>query len=127
MSDITIGYKGSTIGTMDATGTKTLLTSGKYCEDDIAVEYVKPSGGGSGADYSKLVAGTYGNVVVDSDGVMTSSTAFTTNYAYPLTKPIQINSGDVIQIAVLSSIRAFHEWHLMNGTTELQSATTTNL
>lgn len=46
MSDITISYKGSSIATMDATGTKTLLTEGKYCEDDITLEYVKPSGGG---------------------------------------------------------------------------------
>lgn len=47
MSDITISYKGNSIATMDATGTKTLLTEGKYCEDDIEVAYVKP-GGGSG-------------------------------------------------------------------------------
>lgn len=47
MSDITISYKGSSIATMDATGTKTLLTEGKYCEDDIEVAYVKPSGGGA--------------------------------------------------------------------------------
>ena len=47
MSDITINYKGSAIATMDASGTKTLLTDGKYCEDDIEVVYVKPGGGGS--------------------------------------------------------------------------------
>ena len=46
MSDVTINYKGSSIATMDASGTKTLLTEGKYCEDDIEVVYVKPSGGG---------------------------------------------------------------------------------
>ena len=51
MSDITINYKGAAISTMDASGTKTLLTEGKYCEDDIEVVYVKPSGGG-GADYT---------------------------------------------------------------------------
>ena len=45
MSDISISYKGNTIATMDATGTKTLLTSGKYCEDDISIAYTKPSGG----------------------------------------------------------------------------------
>ena len=44
MSDISISYKGNTIATMDASGTKTLLTSGKYCEDDITLQYVKPSG-----------------------------------------------------------------------------------
>lgn len=46
MSDITINYKGSPIATMDASGTKTLLTEGKYCEDDLEVVYVKPGGGG---------------------------------------------------------------------------------
>ena len=46
MSDITISYKGSSIATMDATGTKTLLTEGKYCEDDITIDYVKSGGGG---------------------------------------------------------------------------------
>lgn len=47
MSDISINYKGSAIATMDASGTKTLLTEGKYCEDDIEVVYVKSGGGGS--------------------------------------------------------------------------------
>lgn len=45
MSDVTINYKGSSIATMDASGTKTLLTEGKYCEDDIEVVYMKPGGG----------------------------------------------------------------------------------
>lgn len=45
MSDVTITYKGSPIATMDASGTKTLTTQGKYCEADIGVEYVKPSSG----------------------------------------------------------------------------------
>ena len=31
MSDIAINYKGNAIATMDASGTKTLLTEGKYC------------------------------------------------------------------------------------------------
>ena len=50
MSDITINYKGSAIATMDASGTKSLLTEGKYCEDDINVVYVKPASGG---EYTK--------------------------------------------------------------------------
>lgn len=45
MSDVTIKYKGQSIATMDASGTKTLNTQGKYCEANIGVEYVKPSGG----------------------------------------------------------------------------------
>ena len=45
MADVEIAYKGSLIASMDATGSKTLLTEGKYCEDDIAVYYSRPSGG----------------------------------------------------------------------------------
>lgn len=43
MPDVTISYKDSQIASMDASGTKTLLTEGKYCEDDIVVSYTKPS------------------------------------------------------------------------------------
>lgn len=42
MADVNITYKGASIATMDASGTKTLETSGKYCEDDIAVVYTDP-------------------------------------------------------------------------------------
>lgn len=45
MSDITVTFKNETILTMDASGSKPLLTRGKYCEDDISISYVKPSGG----------------------------------------------------------------------------------
>lgn len=42
MSDINISYKGNSIATLDATGSKTLLTQGKYCEGNIEVAYTKP-------------------------------------------------------------------------------------
>ncbi len=41
MADVEIKYKGAVIATLDETGTKTLKTSGKYCEDDITVSYTK--------------------------------------------------------------------------------------
>lgn len=47
MADVTLSYKGSDILELSDSGSATLKTGGKYCEDDIAVEYVKPSGGGS--------------------------------------------------------------------------------
>ena len=47
MADVTINYEGNAIATMSASGTKTLLTAGKYCDDDIEVVYVSPGGGGS--------------------------------------------------------------------------------
>lgn len=46
MADVTINYEGNAIATMSASGTKTLLTEGKYCTDDIEVVYVSPGGGG---------------------------------------------------------------------------------
>lgn len=44
MADVTIKYRGSSISTMSASGTKTLQTEGKYCDSDIVVEYDKPAG-----------------------------------------------------------------------------------
>ena len=41
MADVEIKYKDAVIATLDETGTKTLKTSAKYCEDDISVFYTK--------------------------------------------------------------------------------------
>ena len=41
MPDVNISYKGSQIASMESSGVKTLLTSGKYCENDIFVSYNK--------------------------------------------------------------------------------------
>lgn len=46
MADVTISYKGESIATMSASGTKTLQTQGKYCEDNITVQYTSPGSGG---------------------------------------------------------------------------------
>lgn len=43
MAGVTISYKGSQIASMISTGTKTLTTSGQYCEDNITVGYSAPS------------------------------------------------------------------------------------
>ena len=56
MSDVTINYRGNAIATMDASGTKTLQTEGKYCDDDIGVVYVKPAGGDQ---YTLLASGIF--------------------------------------------------------------------
>lgn len=47
MADVTLSYKGSDILELSDSGSATLKTGGTYCEADIEVEYVKPSGGGS--------------------------------------------------------------------------------
>ena len=41
MADVEIKYKDAVIATLNETGTKTLKTSGKYCESDITVSYTK--------------------------------------------------------------------------------------
>lgn len=46
MADVTIKYRGLDIATMNATGTKTLNTIGKYCDSNIVVEYTKPESAG---------------------------------------------------------------------------------
>lgn len=45
MADVMLTYKGTTIAELNDSGSKMLRTAGKYCEADIGVEYVKPSGG----------------------------------------------------------------------------------
>lgn len=43
MSELNIKYKDTSIATLDASGTKTCQTSGKYLEGDIVVEYTRPN------------------------------------------------------------------------------------
>ena len=43
MAEVSINYKGKAIAEMNESGTKTLKTSGQYCEGDIAVTYIRPS------------------------------------------------------------------------------------
>lgn len=48
MADVIIKYKDSIIAELDSdTTSKTLKTSGKYCEGDVAVSYTPPTGVGS--------------------------------------------------------------------------------
>lgn len=58
MADVTLKYKGATIGELSETGNKTIKTAGKYCEADILLNYIKQSGG--------LVKKT-GSFVLDAD------------------------------------------------------------
>lgn len=51
MADVSISYKDATIAQMSVSGTKTLLTADNYCENNIVVEYTRPTA-------SDLVSGT---------------------------------------------------------------------
>ena len=67
MADLTIKYKGQPITELSDSGTKTLKTAGKYCEDDISVEYAKPAGGGGGGGFAETICGVAGNNIVSSN------------------------------------------------------------
>lgn len=43
MADLSIKYKDSEITSLSTSGTKILTTKGMYCEDDIIIDYIKPS------------------------------------------------------------------------------------
>ena len=45
MADVTLKYKGATIGELSESGNKTIETAGKYCEADILLEYQKSAAG----------------------------------------------------------------------------------
>lgn len=55
MAEVTINYKDAVIATMDDSGTKTLQTQGKYCEDNIEIVYDRPSGGGGVGGLANMV------------------------------------------------------------------------
>lgn len=46
MPDVTLLYKDQTILELDESATRYIKLSGKYCEDDISLTYVKSGGGG---------------------------------------------------------------------------------
>jgi hypothetical protein len=60
MADVSIKYKGSAVAEMSESGSKTLKTSGKYCESDIVVEYTaKGSGIPEEAKIKYIIPATY--------------------------------------------------------------------
>lgn len=87
MADVTINYEGNAIATMSASGTKTLLTEGKYCTDDIEVVYVSPGGGGGAMLSGYFTPGS------DLGTVTISELAGTTLNHFLLKVTGNINSG----------------------------------
>ena len=61
---VNIKYKNNSIATLTDTGTKTLKTSGKYCEADIIVENTKDGGGGGNELFhAEITPATSGEVL----------------------------------------------------------------
>ena len=47
MADVEVSYRGQIIRSMSASGQEVLHTEGKYCDDDITIDYTQPGGGGA--------------------------------------------------------------------------------
>lgn len=69
MADVTLKYKGATIGELSETGNKTIETAGKYCEADILLEYVKSGGSGE-----NVTIGKKGTITLSEDVISTTIT-----------------------------------------------------
>lgn len=96
MADVTLTYKGSTIAEMDTSGSKTLKTAGKYCEGDIGVSYVKPSGGGGSTDNEDAIISrtitSYSNPRITSLGEYAlSNCSMLTSVDFPLVTKMGIS------------------------------------
>ena len=94
MADVIVRYKGNTIAEMNESGGKTLKTSGKYCEDDIGIEYVK-SGGGAIVSKPELWEGVN---FIDYEGTIIETwtpeeTASKTELPTPPTHEYLVNDG----------------------------------
>lgn len=109
--DVIVSYAGADIATMSDSGTKTLKTQGKYCTDDITIEYTKPSGGGDSQLYI-LTLYTYGNTDVRANNkAVQPDTAYKTNvddaitfYTYGdyiLDTVTGVTSGDTVQFTTV--------------------------
>ena len=86
MSEINITYKGNTIATMDASGQKTLLTEGKYCEDNIGITYARPAVG-----VTNLVQGTF--TTGSTRGVADTITIPYSGSGYPIAIMVYVDGG----------------------------------
>ena len=98
MADVTLTYKGSTILSMDATASKTIKTGGKFCEGDIGVSYVKPSGGG---EVYAAISVTYpaGSVCTATNGTITLTAADTSGQVvFGIPEPASIPEAWTINI-----------------------------
>lgn len=93
---VNIKYKNNSIAELSDTGTKTLKTAGKYCEDDISVEYTKPTGGGGATEpyveevyntLNELISATlHGHKVIRSYGFYNSRNLTSINFPIGLTQ-----------------------------------------
>ena len=61
MADVEVSYENTLIRSLSASGQAVLHTAGKYCDDDITIDYTAPGGGGPVIIASGTMTGTGSN------------------------------------------------------------------
>ena len=126
----TVTYKGSTIATAE-NATKTLLTEGKYLEDDITIVDVTSGGGGSTLITKNISAnGTYNASSDSADGYSSVTVAVPASAVDTGTKNITANGNNqdvvgyaAVNVAVPNSYSAGDEGKVVsNGALVSQTA-----
>ena len=146
MADVSITYKGNEISSMSATGTKTLLTEGKYCEDDITVAYTKPAAPSPSLQSKTNITPTTSSQTITADqgydglssvqiNAMPSGSASTPATTITATPSISVvdGGGDVLIYATVSATQSItpsvSAGYVASGTagTVTVSGSTTNI
>lgn len=121
MPDVTISYKGNSIATMSASGSKTLLTEGKYCEDDITIDYTAPTPSAGSATTPNTNIPVTPTITVSSSGLITT-TVNTSQSVTPTVVAGYVSSGTAGTITVSGS----NATELTTKTAQTYTPTTTN-
>ena len=134
MADLIINYKGQPIAELSESGTKTLKTAGKYCEDDITVEYSKPAGG----DHIYQVGNADSVFEMDTSIFTSSAIGKMPNYkdsaaevtsGTTLTSQVACNVGDLViaAIVVRSALTLSDGWTLISTSTAISGDSTNQI
>lgn len=134
MADLTIKYKGNPILELSESGTKTLKTAGKYCEDDISVEYSKPAGG----DHTYQVGHAVSVLEVNTDMFTSRAINITPHYkdsaaegsdVTTLTSQVACNVGDLVIAAIVtrSPLAVSDGWSLISTSTVIDGDSTNQI
>ena len=127
MADLTIKYKGQPIVELSESGTKTLKTAGKYCEDDITVEYAKPAGGGGNFAETIVTDVMENHIVVSSWSPSVTAVEYIPVY-FSYNGIVLPKIPNVLPYAYLNSsgnvIAGEHPWYYASGKMYMSAAGT---
>lgn len=130
----TIKYKGNTIASITTDSSKTLKTSGKYCEGDIVVENVQDGGGGGKAMVETFCYDNTANQFLSDTWSPSTRAKDTTPIPYTgnasavevqsgttLTSSVDCNVGDLViaAIVVRSALTLSDGWTLIGTSTPI--------